>query len=344
MNRVLLKKAFGEGKYLFISLASVLFAFSWIRVRIVAQIETSRFEAILSNLPEKIDRLLPVPIEQFITYPARISAAFEEPIAYMVMAIWCFARSSDIVSGELGRGSMEMLLSQPVRRREVLWTHVSVVLVGVAALALIALGGSYLGILTTSVEVEQNSTVTLLGVQIPWVASTEEPEKVPLRELMDWLLLLPAVLNYLSLGVFLTGLTTMLSAFDRYRWRTIGFSVGFYVIQTVFELLGLAFEPLSWLRYLTFFTAYEPVRFVADAHSLGESPWTVFSSTQGTLEFGPLGYDLVLIGLGDGGDGGRLAGVLQERFACSDLENYVAKHDAKRSISCAATSISYPFK
>ena len=45
---------------------------------------------------------------------------YEEPMIYMIMTIWCVARSSDVVSGELGRGTMEILLSQPVSRRQAL--------------------------------------------------------------------------------------------------------------------------------------------------------------------------------------------------------------------------------
>ena len=121
-----------------------------------------------------------------------------------------------------------------------------------------------------------------------------------MSELVDPMVLLPATLNYLSLGVFLVGLTTMLSSWDRYRWRTIGLSVGFYVVQQILELIGLAVEHLQWVKTLTFFSAYEPIRFVSESLRYPARRWAFFIVDDGGAwnGLGPLGLDAVLIGLG----------------------------------------------
>ena len=43
--------------------------------------------------------------------------------------MFAIARGSDVVSGELGRGTLEMLLAQPVSRLQVLYTQAAVTLV-----------------------------------------------------------------------------------------------------------------------------------------------------------------------------------------------------------------------
>ncbi len=120
-----------------------------------------------------------------------------------------------------------------------------------------------------------------------------------MSDLVDPRVLLPAATNYCCLGVFLTGLTTLLSSWDRYRWRTIGLTVGFYVVQTIFELVGLAVERMEWIKRFTFFTAYEPIAFVARSVESPETAWAFFLSDDTHLtHLGPLGYDAILVGLG----------------------------------------------
>ncbi len=120
IHPALLRKSIDEGRWLWLTLAAVLFVFCWMHVTITSQIDMSRFETLLNNLPEAWEKFSPVPFQKLISYPARIAVTYEEPMLYMLMTIWCIARSSDSVSGELGRGTMEMMLAQPVSRVQVL--------------------------------------------------------------------------------------------------------------------------------------------------------------------------------------------------------------------------------
>ena len=111
---------------------------------------------------------------------------------------------------------------------------------------------------------------------------------------------LPAALNYASLGFFLVGVTSCLSACDRYRWRTIAIVVGFYVFQTILELTGMAVDSLRWLLRFTFFSVYEPVAFSTLASKDTSDGWRwLATESKGYIpDLGPLGYDAVLVGLG----------------------------------------------
>jgi len=297
MNRALWKKAIRESYLLFLGCSSILYLFCSFHVWFNGKLEMGRFKKLVDNLPDFIQNLSPVPLEQLFSYEARVSIAYEEPVVYLMMAVWTIARSSDAVSGKLGRGTMEMLLAQPISRRQVIATHTAVTLIGALLLAIIALAGTTTGINTAEVLTTTEPS-SVFGVEIPFTGGQES--MVPMYEVVAPETFIPAALNYFSLGVFLTGFTTLMSSWDRYRWRTIGIAVGFYVISTILELLGTAVAGLSWVKNLTFFSAYEPIRFVCEAVQDPQREWALLvRDSQGVIsELGPLGYDFVLIGLG----------------------------------------------
>ena len=127
-----------------------------------------------------------------------------------------------------------------------------------------------------------------------------EPEmiSVPMSEKVDPLVFSVASFNLFSVGVFLAGLATLMSSWDRYRWRTIGLLVGFVVVQMVFKVISLASEPLRWLGRLTFWSAYEPERFVNLAVRWPEQAWSWTPPESSDLLAGPLAYNALLIGMG----------------------------------------------
>jgi ABC-2 type transport system permease protein len=299
MTGALWKKAIQEGRLLWAGCAVILFIFCWVRVWITSRLDMSRFRNILENLPDSWQRLAPVPIEELFTYEGRIAVSYEEPMVYLMMAVWTIARGSDSVSGAIGRGTMEMMVAQPISRLRLLSTQTAVTLIGAALLALVAYAGTCTGIATTVVELPARPvTIPLLNLPLPFW--NRQPESVRMQELVRPLVLLPAALNYACLGMFLTGLTTFLSSWDRYRWRTIGLTVAIYVAQTLLELVGMAVPGWEWVRRLTFFTAYEPIAFVSRSLESPGYAWAFLSRSGETqaLELGPLGCNLVLSGLG----------------------------------------------
>lgn len=299
MNRTLIKKAIRESYLLFLGCGSILYLFCWVRVWITSRLEMGRFQNILENLPDSWQKLAPVPIDQLFSYEGRIAVTYEEPVVYLMMAIWCIARSSDVVSGQLGRGTMEMLLSQPVTRKQVILTHTLITMLGALALAGIAYAGTSTGIHTTSVvEASPPVELPLFGFDIPFTGGA--PLETPMIDKVDPGRFLPAAVNYFGLGIFLIGFATFMSSWDQYRWRTIGITVGFYIISTILELLGLAVEGFQWVKWFTFFAAYEPIRFVSEAFSDPTLEWAwVVRDAEGTMaKIGPLGGTGILVALG----------------------------------------------
>lgn len=240
----LLVKNVREAVWLLAGCCTVMFAFHWLQVWFVGELSFEDFKGIIDRIPEKFQRLFPVPPEQLLGLPGRIAMSYSEPLTLLVISAWSIGRGSDAVSGELGRGTMEMLLAQPVRRIELL---VAQGLVTVAGAALIAMS-AWLG--------------TFTGINVVVLESPVQPEPY-----------LYCALNLFSLGFFLAGGTTMISSADRYRWRTIGIAGAVFVVQKIVEIIGQSVLRLKWLEWFSFFTAYRPPRFITQPEIAPQLAW-----------------------------------------------------------------------
>lgn len=258
MNRALWTKSLIEARLLLVCCAALMFAFQWIFVWITSNVDLKALREFLMSLPPEYQRLAGVSVDEVATVAGRISLAYVDPVVIVLAAIWGIARGSDSVSGEINRGTMEMLLSQPVRRSAVLMTPTVITIAGAAVLAVAAWLGTYAGI----------ATVTLNEEVSPWAY-------------------VPAATNLFALIFFVSGATTLLSSYDSYRWRTIGVMGGYYILSLVLEVMGKTVPSLSWVRNVSFLGVYEPQvlvsRFLNDPHQA----WML-----------TLRYDLILGGLG----------------------------------------------
>ena len=303
MIHALLRKTTRDARWLLLACVATLFAFSWIRVVIVANLEIYRIQRIARNLPAFVKRLSPVPIEELINYPGLISFTFEEALAYLILAVWTVSRASDSVAGELSRGTLEMLLAQPIGRLRYLVVHSTVTVAGILLLATAAYFGTYVGVHATTVKVHRPSwqwRVPILGVDIGANREGDTIRHIPMARYVEPRVFRAAAVNYACLGFFLAGITTALSSLDRYRWRTIGIVVGFYIVQTVLELVGMAVDGCRWMLRLSIFSAYEPVAFTTAAVKDPDVAWRFLAKeSHGMLpDLGPLGCDSVMLGWG----------------------------------------------
>lgn len=302
MNRAVLKKCIIEVRLLLAACAIALFAFCWVRVWIVSTIESSVFSSILDKLWDKFESFAPVPLSQLVTYTGRIAMTFDEPIVVMCMSLFAIARGSDAVSGELNRGTMEMLLAQPVSRLQVLSTQALVTISGIVLLALASYAGVVVGVNATSVEEEppaRTLSIPGFGFSIPLEFKPREKVSIPMRERVNTEHLIPGAVNLLCLGVCLAGLATLVSSWERYRWRTIGIIVTFWVLSTVAKVLGTALDGWEALRYVSIFTAYEPQKFISIAMNAPDYTWAfTYVPLKGAAEIGPLAYNLLLLAIG----------------------------------------------
>jgi ABC-2 type transport system permease protein len=222
-------------------------------------------------------------------------------VIVLCTVIWCIARGSDVVSGELGRGTLEMLLAQPIRRSTLLYSHAVVSVVGLALLCLLVWAGIGMGVYATTVKesvAPPTFRIPFIDLDVPLSVDDPIQEQVPLRKRVDVRTYAASTFHLFAFGFFLLGLSSMLSAMDRYRWRTVGTVVGIYVLQLVMFALGKATEKFDWLLQLTFFSCYKPQKMTSIATSEGlAAPWSLTSVVPEAM-LPPLAYPLILLILG----------------------------------------------
>ena len=198
MNWALWEKSLRDAKWLLVGCGALMFIFHWIRVWVTSHFTMGDVRKLLEFAPEFIKGFFAVPPEVIAAPAGRLAIGYDDPLIVVIVSCWAIARGSDSVSGEIGRGTMEVLLAQPVRRIEVMLSSALMNILGAATLAILAWLGTYVGLLMFDLD---------------------EP--------VSAVILLPAAVNLFGLGVFLGGIATMLSSFDRYRTRTIGIVVTF---------------------------------------------------------------------------------------------------------------------
>jgi len=293
------KRWLGASRLLLLACCTGLFGFCLIRIWIVTQLETSSLEIILRQVWDKYERFSPVSIDQLLTYHGRVALAFNEPLIMLFVAVWAIARGSETVSGHVHSGIMEMLLSQPVSRGMVMSTQTLITTLGLVLLASSVWLGISIGIEVYQVPEEHRPSITIPGLKLdiplPFV-ETKQVDVPMSTKTRPHYFIYPAI-NLFCVGVLIAGLTTLASSMDRYRWRTIGIIIGFISIQMVMSLVSLAVKNVEWMKYLTFFSAYQPEVIVSVAVHAPEKLWDLVErDPNGTITApGPLGYDLILL-------------------------------------------------
>ena len=178
-NTAIWKKTWGDQRGLVLAMAALWSAFPWIYLWLSAQIPMNAFhDVLLRAIPEDWQKLSGVPFAEVATYAGRVALAFVDPVVVLAATVWGITRGSDAVSGQVERGTMEMLLAQPVTRRAVFFTQAVATTAGAAVLCSVLLAAVW--------------TAVSFG---PW-AGKVEPERF-----------VPAVLNVFGLMVCMAGIT-----------------------------------------------------------------------------------------------------------------------------------------
>ncbi len=250
MNRALWSKAVHDVRLLLGATVLLMFVFQALYVWIVSLFDLESAGLILQLVPPIFEKISGLPLSKLATPEGRLAMAYVEPPVLILSTAWGIARGTDVVSGEIGRGTMELLLAQPVRRSAVILVPAVVATSGAALIA----AACWLG--------------TCLGV---WL--------FPLGHPVDLFALVPGAVNLFSLMYFLAGVGTLVSACDEQRWRSIGIMAALYVLSLIIKLVAKAKAELDWLLYTTFLASFEPHILIADA----ERAWELSVRYDGTL-------------------------------------------------------------
>jgi ABC-2 type transport system permease protein len=210
MNRALFAKAVNESKLLFAAIFLLMFGFPCVFLWASGMVSIPAFSEFLTNvLPKQWQRMWGIPISQVVTPAGRVALLYVHPLITTSAVVWAVTRESDCVSGEIGRGTMEMLLAQPVRRTSLYAAHALATTLGSLLLASAVWCGTAIG----------------LGLS-------------PIYEHVSARLYIPPAINLFGLMVCVGGLTALASSWDSQRWRTVGIVAALYVLSVVLAVVG----------------------------------------------------------------------------------------------------------
>lgn len=253
MNRALWKKAVADAwLHLAISCA-LLLLFSWVFVWLMSQLKFGALPSLIRWLPDWVKSMFPVPPELLASPVGQISVIYVHVVTQIVCVAWALGRGSDTISGEIGRGTMDLLASLPIHRPSMLLPPAVVAAAGGMLLSASVLAGTAVGV---------------------WLITFPEP--VPISAF------LPGALNLFCLTFLLTGLTVAVSACSRDRWRTMAIAGGLFILEVILELVRRVWhvdtwpaewQPKVWMKSLTFMSAYQPQELILIEKVRAELTW-----------------------------------------------------------------------
>jgi ABC-2 type transport system permease protein len=229
MNLALWKKAvFDAWRQLLLSGAALLL-FGWVFVWLMSLFPMSAWLVFLRFVPDFIQSMVGVPFAKLATPLGQMSILYVHVVTLLVCVGWALGRGSDSISGEIARGTMDLVLSLPVWRPTVMIVPAVVSTVGAALLV----ASVWLG--------------TILGLACFHLQSPVSPRD-----------LLPGALNLFCMVFCFTGITTFVSSWNRDRWRTMSWAGGFFILSLIVEMVGRMWAGGGWLRWFSFLTLFRP--------------------------------------------------------------------------------------
>jgi ABC-2 type transport system permease protein len=202
-----------------------------------------------------------------------LSIGYVHPLMQFIFCIWAVGRASGAIAGEVDRGTMELLLAQPLARSRLILAHFYVDLITIPVICLSLWAGNWLGYWALGpVEVKepppevrhQVAAFGRLG------GPKEPPRPDPAKLRTDPMAFGPALVSVAALIFAVAGFTMALSARGRFRWRVLGTAVFLFLVMFLLNLVGQMWEEgFGWARPLTLFYYFQPQQII-----LGQG-WTV---------------------------------------------------------------------
>jgi ABC-2 type transport system permease protein len=210
-----------------------------------------------------------------------LTIGYVHPLTQTIFCVWAIGRASGAIAGEIDRGTMELLLAQPLARYRVVLAHLAVDFITIPILCLSLWAGNWLGI-------------SLFGRIDLGTAGVD-------RELhIDPTLLRPALANAAALMFAVSGYTMWLSARGRLRGKVMGVAVLVTLLQFLVNVVGQMWESAAFLRPFTVFYYYQAQQIIL------KHQWTVDLGPAWHLST-PLAVNVIVVLAGVGVAGYGLA-------------------------------------
>lgn len=194
-----------------------------------------------------------------------LSMAYVHPLTQVILCVWAIGRASGAIAGEIDRGTMELLLAQPIRRSQLVLAHLTVDFLTIPVICLSMWAG------------------TGIGAYLVGFTSASDP-----RLQVDLARFGPALVNVGLLVFAASGITMAVSAAGRFRGKVMGTAVVLALVQFLVNVIGQLWGPLEPLRPFTVFYYYQPQPIILQADWAEQAVvWQRFAVLAGV---GALGY------------------------------------------------------
>jgi ABC-2 type transport system permease protein len=163
------------------------------------------------------------------------SVSYVHPLTQTILCIWAIGRASAAIAGEIDKGTMELLLAQPIRRSQLIFAHFLVDLIVIPLLCLVLWVGTWLG---------------------SWMLGLIDHSQEGMR-VYPWRFG-PSLFNMGLLVWAVSGMTMWISSAGRFRGRVLGTAIVLTLLQFLINVFGQLWPPGQSLRYFTVFYYFQP--------------------------------------------------------------------------------------
>jgi ABC-2 type transport system permease protein len=172
-----------------------------------------------------------------------LTIGYVHSVVLTILALWAVGRAAGAIAGEIDRGTMELLLAQPLARQRVILAHFLVDLVTVPLLTLAIWAGQWIAIASFDVR------------EVP---ARGETVGAPI----DPSIFGPGLWNVGALVFAMSGYTMWISARGRFRGRVLGIAVLATLLQYLVNVIGQLWDVMAPLRPFTVFYYYQPQQII----------------------------------------------------------------------------------
>lgn len=214
-----------------------------------------------------------------------LSIGYVHPLMQIMLCVWAIGRAASALVGELDRGTMELLLAQPIPRGRIVAAHLIVDVIIIPALAFCLWLGTWSGYQMLGPFDVDMAEVKKQFSMLPFpVVVNREFLTVDLWQFF------PAIFNIMALMFAVSGVTMAISAGGRFRGQVLGIAVVTFLVMFLVNLVGQLWETISSLRPLTVFYYFQPQKIVLNGNWQVSLPFGNMNGTWVLLVVGIVGY------------------------------------------------------
>jgi ABC-2 type transport system permease protein len=272
MTIILVRKLLRDIRWPLLVVCVLLFGFSLLWVKTAQRVTTeiapffngiARYSKIDPKLFEEVMFKGPGRVSQSVLGGADVKfdrpsdfLAIEllHPVIVILATVWAIGRGAGAIAGELDRGTMELLVSQPVPRNRLILAHLIVDAIVIPILCISLWAGTQIGLSAVGPFEVDYSVLSKLPGGLEKLIPAGGPKELPVDASRQPY----AILNLAALLFAISGITVAISAFNRSRWRAVGIAVIAILTMFIVNVLGQLWDTAAPLRPFAVFFYYQP--------------------------------------------------------------------------------------